>query len=358
MKPFIDQSFWSDPDIESSKAGVKLTALWLITNSQTSILGLCSASVARFMFETGLPAEAIDAAIKALPRAFEKFGAVIFVKNYVRHQFGVREKLVKNNFFVALKSQFHAIKDEALQSAVMECYPEFGEHCPSVPRNKRDHVVSVGLRKAIFERDGFQCLYTGEVLPESELEVDHIIPRAHGGRTSPENLMTASKEMNTLKNNLDLDAFCAKQAFDLKRVQDTIKARASKPLLGFSKPKEGKEGEGQEREGKIRARRKRTPLACPAFAEFWASYPKREAVADAEQAWIANGCAALLPQILAAVLVRKSSAGWTKDGGQFIPLPATWLNRRGWEDQPVTATAPAKPAASYYLPGVGMVNAK
>ena len=45
-----------------------------------------------------------------------------------------------------------------------------------------------------------------------------------------------------------------------------------------------------------------------------------------------------------------------KDNGQFIPMPATWLNQKRWEDEP--ATAPAKPAASYYLPGVGMVNAK
>ena len=260
MKPFIDQSFWSDPDIEAAKTGVKLAALWLITNTQTSLLGVCGASSARFTFETGLPAEALDATLQALPKSFKRFGGVIFLRNYMRHQFGSGETLTKNNFFKALKTLFRAIKDDELKAAVLSEYPEFDS--------------------------------------------------------------------------------------------------STTPSQGLPKPKEGKEGEGQEREGKIRARRKRTPLACPAFAEFWASYPKREAVADAEQAWIANGCAALLPQILAAVLVRKSSAGWTKDGGQFIPLPATWLNRRGWEDQPVTATAPAKPAASYYLPGVGMVPAK
>ena len=60
MKPFIDQSFWSDPDIEAAKTGVKLAALWLITNTQTSLLGVCGASAARFTFETGLPPEALD----------------------------------------------------------------------------------------------------------------------------------------------------------------------------------------------------------------------------------------------------------------------------------------------------------
>ena len=125
MKPFIDSSFWSDPDVEASKAGVKLAALWLITNSQTSLLGICGASTARFEFETGLKTEALDSALQALPRAFKRFGPVVFVRNYVRHQFGTGDKLVRNNFFVALKSQFLSVKDEKLQDFILAEYPEF-----------------------------------------------------------------------------------------------------------------------------------------------------------------------------------------------------------------------------------------
>jgi hypothetical protein len=33
------------------------------------------------------------------------------------------------------------------------------------------------------------------------------------------------------------------------------------------------------------------------------------------------------------VKVWKNSQQWTKDGGQFIPMPATWLNGRRWEDE-------------------------
>lgn len=125
MKPFIDPSFWSDPDIEGAKAGVKLCALWLITNSQTSIIGICGASVARFEFETGLKAEALESTMQALPRAFKRFGAVIFLRNYVRHQFGTGEKLIRNNFFVALRSHFLSVKDEELRDCILSEYPEF-----------------------------------------------------------------------------------------------------------------------------------------------------------------------------------------------------------------------------------------
>lgn len=127
MKPLIDQAFWSDPDIEGSKPGIKLTALWLITNSQTNLLGICGASEGRFLFETGLKAEALPSALEALPRAFVKVGGVIFVRNYVRHQFGSGEKLKRNNFFVALKSIFLGIKDEELKSIILKEYPEFEE---------------------------------------------------------------------------------------------------------------------------------------------------------------------------------------------------------------------------------------
>ena len=125
MKPFIDSSFWSDPDVEASKAGVKLAALWLITNSQTSLLGICGASTARFEFETGLKTEALTSALQALPRAFKRFGQVVFVRNYVRHQFGTGDKLIRNNFFVALKSQFLSVKDDELKDFILAEYPEF-----------------------------------------------------------------------------------------------------------------------------------------------------------------------------------------------------------------------------------------
>ena len=34
-----------------------------------------------------------------------------------------------------------------------------------------------------------------------------------------------------------------------------------------------------------------------------------------------------------ALEVQKQSQQWRKDGGQYIPMPATWLNGRRWEDE-------------------------
>ncbi len=56
-------------------------------------------------------------------------------------------------------------------------------------------------RKAIFERDGYRCQYCGKVFPESELNIDHVIPRHFGGKTTWENLVTSCVGCNSKKAN-------------------------------------------------------------------------------------------------------------------------------------------------------------
>jgi len=42
---------------------------------------------------------------------------------------------------------------------------------------------------------------------------------------------------------------------------------------------------------------------------------------------------ALLARMLKALDWQKRSQDWRKDGGQYIPYPATWLNGERWEDE-------------------------
>ena len=70
------------------------------------------------------------------------------------------------------------------------------------------------------------------------------------------------------------------------------------------------------------------------FDTFWEQYPRHTAKEAARKAWSKlNPSAELQEQIIAAVLVYKSSPQWTKDGGQYIPHPSTFLNQRRWEDE-------------------------
>jgi len=56
-------------------------------------------------------------------------------------------------------------------------------------------------RQSVFERDNYTCQYTGRVFKAKDLTLDHVIPRDRGGRTTWENLVTCSREINSLKAN-------------------------------------------------------------------------------------------------------------------------------------------------------------
>ena len=43
-------------------------------------------------------------------------------------------------------------------------------------------------RENLFERDQYRCQYCGKSYSEEQLNMDHVIPRADGGRTSWENI--------------------------------------------------------------------------------------------------------------------------------------------------------------------------
>ncbi len=55
--------------------------------------------------------------------------------------------------------------------------------------------------KGIWERDGGVCQYTGRRLGRDEGNIDHIIPRSRGGKTSWDNCVLADKRINSRKAN-------------------------------------------------------------------------------------------------------------------------------------------------------------
>lgn len=72
------------------------------------------------------------------------------------------------------------------------------------------------------------------------------------------------------------------------------------------------------------------------FERFWAVYPRKKSKGDAEKVW-----AGLKPppdeQLLSLMLSKidqlKQTPDWKKEGGTFIPYPASWLRDKGWLDE-------------------------
>jgi hypothetical protein len=86
------------------------------------------------------------------------------------------------------------------------------------------------------------------------------------------------------------------------------------------------------------------------FQDFWKRYPRKESKADALKAWNQiNG-----NQNATEILSGLSKFQFSEEQ-QFRPLPATWLRKRRWEDEPLAAPPteqwqPAAPKDSQALP--------
>lgn len=67
------------------------------------------------------------------------------------------------------------------------------------------------------------------------------------------------------------------------------------------------------------------------FELFWAAYPKKVGKQAAKKAF--DRVKAPVETLLTALERQKRSDQWSRDAGQYIPNPSTWLNQGRWEDE-------------------------
>jgi 5-methylcytosine-specific restriction endonuclease McrA len=64
---------------------------------------------------------------------------------------------------------------------------------------RRKRQAAATNRARIYIRDKYRCQYCGNTKMASELTLDHILPRAQGGASAPENLVAACAKCNQRK---------------------------------------------------------------------------------------------------------------------------------------------------------------
>jgi hypothetical protein len=112
----------------------------------------------------------------------------------------------------------------------------------------------------------------------------------------------------------------------------------SKNDLGMILEDSKEEGKGKEgnKEGKV------YPSDWEGFEEFWTAYPRKTAKSDALEAW--NKIKPDLITVLNVLDWQRKSEDWTKDSGQYIPYPASYLNSKRYEDEkPKPKAQPIRP---------------
>ena len=98
----------------------------------------------------------------------------------------------------------------------------------------------------------------------------------------------------------------------------------------------------------------------PQFVRFWNAYPKRVAKKEARQAWaVLSPSPETVDRMLRTLDWQCRQPNWIRDGGQFIPYPASWLRAERWDDEPVGVpmlderTAHTWAAAAEFIKGGG-----
>ena len=95
----------------------------------------------------------------------------------------------------------------------------------------------------------------------------------------------------------------------------------------------------------------KSPAAAPRsalllrFDCWYKAYPRKRSPGEAEKVWLRiKPDSAMLQEMLAALEWQKTSRDWLREGGQFVPYPASYLNNKGWLDEPEAGSPGQIPA--------------
>ncbi len=103
-----------------------------------------------------------------------------------------------------------------------------------------------------------------------------------------------------------------------------------------------------ETESETKKERVRSHTYSPEFERAWIVYPRKVGKPKASSTW--KKMHPPIDAVLSALKWQVAQSQWVKDGGEFIPHMATWLNQRRWEDEPfhVPAESAAAPTEDWF----------
>lgn len=106
------------------------------------------------------------------------------------------------------------------------------------------------------------------------------------------------------------------------------------PITGTPSPSTAAEPEEEDDDDEEKSDGKPKNTLENRFELFWKAYPKKKAKKTAWNAFKKiKPDEALFSRIMEAIGRYRTSQEWQRDGGQYIPHPATWLNGGCWDDE-------------------------
>lgn len=136
----------------------------------------------------------------------------------------------------------------------------------------------------------------------------------------------------------NLDASLKKSQAGAIGGKATSKQRASKSEANSKQPVSEvgsrKKEVGSRKDTPLTPQGAKKQMREQAFEDFWALYPKKKSKGRAKTAWEKlKPSEETIRAIMEKLPLLIASEDWKKEGGQYIPYPASWLNAEGWNDE-------------------------
>lgn len=212
-KRFTETNKWSDPWYRNLTVSQKCLWGYLCDNcDQSGVIDL-DIDLAAFQIGAAITRKDIDALSKGIKYLS---GGKLWIHNFIQFQYGKLSEECKPH-----KPVFACLKRNGIDLAEVEQNYEFKETVPTY------------IREQVIQRDGLICAYYGVAISKDDVEIDHVVPRAKGGKCTLSNLVVACREANNLKRDLTVEEFCEKSNLNLDEVFVRINERVSKPFKAF-----------------------------------------------------------------------------------------------------------------------------
>ena len=142
------------------------------------------------------------------------------------------------------------------------------------------------------------------------------------------------------------DGKFARNVFVLQEDAPPLSENPTTEKPSTEKPMTGTPTENKKDKKKTRKKPPVSPEGEWRFTVFWTAYPRKDAKAKAKAAWAKleelEMDSALFQRIDEALAAQKKCEQWQREGGRYIPMAATWLNQRRWEDEVAQAVRPTE----------------
>ena len=137
-------------------------------------------------------------------------------------------------------------------------------------------------------------------------------------------------QMLSIKENKIKENKIKENKIKEKDIINTLSANASVGLCVCDEPiEEPTKDSPKKQEGQILSK-----TQLERFNQFWYEYPKKKAKLAAMKAWAKlKPDDVLFDAIMLGLRRARASIEWKREGGRFIPHPATFLNQGRWEDE-------------------------